>query len=141
VILKTKEQVQAMKDYLETALGESIGNFTSMVDRDTRREELGRRVFVTTEKSLGVAMDTDVDVIHNLIPMASKSQILQLAGRLRSTGSGLFVSYVDESIEPCAGMGKIVFTTLKKISSSEPSVFSYKGPGRSLTVLTAGGKR
>jgi superfamily II DNA or RNA helicase len=135
VIVKTIEQAKLLIRFLTEELGIEVGNYTSATDKKVRRAELDKSVIVTTEKSLGVAMDTDIDVIHNILPMASKGQILQLAGRLRERGAGIFVSYVDESIEPCRGMGNSIMRNVKGLCKTPPSVFEYSGPGSSGKIV------
>jgi len=107
---------------------EEIGMFNSLgpKDKETRRRELLKRFVVTTDKSLGTAIDTDVDVVYNFVPISSRPVILQLMGRLRSHRAGIFVDFWDSSIEACAEMWKKRRAPMKKVAERFVK-WKYKG--------------
>jgi hypothetical protein len=119
ILLKTLEQCKFFLESMRSAGFEDVGAFCGLVkDQEVRFAELSKRIFVSTEKSIGTAIDCDIDVMHCTVPMSSKPWFLQLVGRLRGHKMAVFVDYVDSSIEACRVIGSIQMKLAKKVSAS-----------------------
>ena len=118
ILLKTLDQCKHFGTVLEV-LGKEFGHFSGLTkDQKERFEQLGKRYIVATEKSIGTAIDCEVDVMHCTVPMSSSSWFHQVVGRLRQRRMGLFVDYVDVSIEACEVIGRIQLKMAKRIAKS-----------------------
>jgi hypothetical protein len=96
---------------------EEIGMYNGLFkNKKKRQDELKKPIFITTEKSFGAAIDTDIDCLLNLVPQSSESFSVQLLGRLRSRGKGIFVDFSDSSIESCEAAQKKRLSAIKKVS-------------------------
>lgn len=120
IVLKTLAQCQQMeKELIELGYEEeSIGQFNTLIKNvEERFKELDKSIVISTDKSLGKALDTDMDMIIDFVPCSSKGGILQLSGRLRAGRTkGLFYYAYDKSIEAHSGMWVLSRRTLRKIA-------------------------
>jgi len=120
IVLKTLSQCSAFRAGLIASgiVDCDIGMFSSLgpKKKEERRQELYKRFVITTEKSLGTAIDTDIDVMYNFIPISSRPVILQLLGRLRNNRAAIFVDFTDSSIEACVEMMKRRRQYLRKVA-------------------------
>lgn len=74
----------------------SIGIFTSLVDKDSKRDQLNNRVILTTTKSAGAALDIpglEITIILDE-PFKSKQIAIQTLGRTRAKNT-LYIDIVD----------------------------------------------
>jgi superfamily II DNA or RNA helicase len=119
IVLKSLEQCKEFKLALSEYGDENVGMFSGITkDQKERYQELTKHIIIATEKSIGTAIDSDIDVLHCTVPMSSKSWFYQMVGRLRQHRMALFIGYVDVSIEACEVIGRIQKKLAKKISVS-----------------------
>ena len=122
IILKTLEQCAAFKQLLiEQNYEESdIGMFNTLIaDVNERFKELTKPLIISTDKSMGKALDTDLDCIITFVPTSNKPGILQLSGRLRKEKTkGVFCYCYDTSIQAHIKMWRQIRPQLKKIAKT-----------------------
>ena len=123
IALKTLPQCQRMQECLveNGYSSEDIGQFNTLIKGiDERMEQLQRPIVISTEKSLGKALDREIDMIIDFVPTSNRGGILQISGRLRAGRSkGLFLYFYDRSIPTHGNMfASGLRPALKKIAKS-----------------------
>lgn len=74
------------------------------------------KILVTTKESFGTGMDTDVDVIYNLVPFRSRTK--QVIGRLRKNRSAIFVDFCDVGFAKCVDTNRTRYKYYKDRAQS-----------------------
>jgi len=128
IICKSLDQCKNFQNRL-AGEGFEVGMYTSLHSNvETRPLELTKQVVLTTDKSLKAAIDSEIDVMINLIPMASKGGVLQLIGRLRKRGLGIYYDLWDRSIDAHTAMKLIRAGVLRKICKDQICEVKYEPP-------------
>lgn len=84
IIMQKNEHIIKMKERIESDFGISVGTFTSLVPPNKKELEKEKSIFLTTEKSMGNAIDCkDLKYLYCLIAFSSDVVADQLSGRLR----------------------------------------------------------
>ncbi|ALN97900.1 hypothetical protein Bp8pS_221 [Bacillus phage vB_BpuM-BpSp] len=105
ILINTMDGVSSLlKDLKEDFPNLSFGRYDSTIKKEDKLEQLNRDIIVTTEKSLGKAIDVpNLELCINLIPFGSNVIAEQMLGRLRRIeGKTLvFVDMIDIGFESC----------------------------------------
>jgi len=89
IILGKLTLVEEIINFLRTELPEdiTIGNFTGLVSKKEKSNELAADIIVSTEKSMNAALDTPLSGMILCITNTSDILLTQLIGRVRKTES------------------------------------------------------
>lgn len=86
------DSIQRVKDWIEANFPDLIGDvgiFTSAVDKDSKNEQLNKKIILSTTKSAGAAVDIEdlVETVNLAEPFKSKITAQQTFGRTRKSGT------------------------------------------------------
>lgn len=98
IILHKNDHIEKLKKNLEEVFdGIDIGTFSSIIpNKDQREKELDKKVILSTDKSMGKAVDIkDLQFVIMTVPTSSKVVAEQTLGRLRKLRDGRNTIYFD----------------------------------------------
>lgn len=97
IIIHKVDHVQKLFEDLEKLYpNKTIGKFCSLVPTKNREDELNRDIIISTDKSLGKAVDIkNLQYVLMLVPTSSKIVSEQVLGRLRQLPDNRKVFYFD----------------------------------------------
>lgn len=120
IILIKNDLIQKLFEDLSQCYPEyQIGRFCGLIDKKEKDKELDKRIILSTEKSLGKAIDIkNLGFLINTVPFASSVISEQLLGRLRNNKKYSFLLDVaDTGFEPCKRNQAIRASSYNKIVS------------------------
>jgi superfamily II DNA or RNA helicase len=117
ILFHKLNQCSSISEHL-AAKGYDCGLYNSGIKPSERKDQLKKEIIISTEKSMGAAIDSNIDSFFVFVPFSSDVLAYQIIGRLRDRGLGLYYDFYDSSIEGHVKMSEIRTRHFKKTVKS-----------------------